>query len=328
MVSPAPSQPDSGDGTDEPGPPRGHARLSKPLILLLIGVNVLWGGSSVAAKIALTHFPPMTLAFTRFGSAAVLLYGLATALRTDLRVHRRDWGLFWAMGGLGLALTYLLYYAGVRYTTAADAALLTAAEPAFLAALSVVILRERMPSGKVAGIAFGLLGVGLIVWRGGHARYGGAASGDLLIALGLVFEALAVIVGKRLVSRYPAVTVITYQMLTGAIILAPFAAAEIWHTGWYPTFEASSVPAYLSVLYLILFCTVVAYTVWFTLLDRHEASSLSVFLFVQPVVGALLGMVIQHDPLTRTTLAGAASVLVGIALINRRPPNRTYLTPT
>ncbi|MBV9850022.1 MAG: DMT family transporter [Armatimonadetes bacterium] len=328
MISPAPPQPDprGGAGPALPAPPR--APLSARAALLLLGINALWGGSSLAAKIALTHVPPMTLAFARFGLAAVLLYALAGVLRVDLRVRRRDWRLFWAMGGVGLALTYLLYYAGVCRTTAADAALLTAAEPVFLAVLSVVLLRERLPAAKIAGIAFGLLGVVLIVSRGGRLPHGGSsASGDLLITLGLVCEALAVIIGKRLLSRYPAVAVITYQMLAGAVILGPFAFAEIRHTGWRPTLDAAATPAYLGVLYLVLCCTALAYTVWYTLLDRRAASELSVFLFVQPVVGALLGVVFQHDPLTRATLAGAVLVLLGIALINRRPPDPTYLTP-
>ena len=328
MVSPAAPQPDPRDGAATSGQVRRRVPLSPRVILLLLGINALWGGSSLAAKIALTQIPPMTLAFARFSLAALLLYGLASVLRVDLRVARRDWGLFWAMGGLGLALTYLLYYTGVRRTTAADAALLTAAEPVFLAGLSVALLRERLPSGKVAGIILGLLGVVLIVSRGSHRTLGGAALGDLLIALGLVFESLAIILGKGLVSRYPAVAVSTYQMLTGAVLLAPFAAAEIWRTGWHPSFEPAASPALFGLLYLVLFCTVLAYTVWFLVLDRHEASDMSVFLFVQPIVGTLLGVVFRHDPLTRVTLAGAALVLLGIALINRRPPDPTYLTPT
>ena len=128
-------------------------------------------------------------------------------------------------------------------------------------------------------------------------------------------------------ARYPAVTVSTYQMLTGAVILAPFAAAEMWHTGWRPAWDAASLPAYLSVLYLVLFCTVLAYTVWFLLLDRHSASDLSVFLFVQPVVGALLGVVFRHDPLTRATLAGAASSCSASPSSTAVLPDPTYLPP-
>lgn len=327
MVSPRPSQPDPPGDADAAGQPHPGGPLPARLVLLLLGINALWGGSSLAAKIALVQIPPMTLAFARFSLAAILLYALAGLLRVDLRVRRQDWGLFWAMGGLGLAVTYILYYIGVGRTTAADAALLAAAEPVFLAALSIVLLHERLPAGKVVGIGCGLLGVILIVLRGGHLMHGSASSGDMLIILGLVFESLAVIVGKRLVSRYPAVTVSTYQMLTGAIILGPFALFEICQTGWRPSGGLSALPALISLLYLSLCCTVLAYTVWFTLLDRRDASELSVFLFVQPVVGAFLGVVFQHDPLTRATLVGAGLVLAGIALINRRPPDQTYLKP-
>ena len=328
MVSPAPPQPEPRDGTDAAGPARRRWPLSPRAALLLLGINVLWGGSSLAAKIALTCIPPMTLAFARFSLAAVLLYALANLLRVDLRVARRDWGMFWAMGGLGLALTYLLYYAGVRQTTAAEAALLTAAEPVFVAVLSVLLLRERLPTPKIVGIAFGLCGVALIVGRGvGLPPRGGMGAGDLLITLGLIAEALAILVGKGVASRYPAITVSTYQMLTGAVILAPFAITEMGRTGWRPAWDASSVPAYLCVLYLVLFCTVLAYTVWFLLLDRHSASDLSMFLFVQPVVGALLGVVFRHDPLTGATLVGAASVLLGIALLHRLPPQPVTQTP-
>ena len=99
-----------------------------PIILLLIGINLLWAGSSLAAKLALHSIPPMTLAFTRFAIAALLMYGIAVAGKVDLRVARRDWGRFWAMGVLGLALTYLLTYVGLVRTTASNSALLHATE--------------------------------------------------------------------------------------------------------------------------------------------------------------------------------------------------------
>ncbi len=293
--------------------------LTTRAVLLLVGINALWGGSSLAAKVALTSVPPVTLAFARFSVSALLLYALAGALRVDLRVARRDWGLFWAIGALGLALTFLLTYAGLARTTAADSALIHAAEPVFLAALSVLLLGERLGRTKMLGIAAGLAGVLLVVTRGGLG-FSGAASGDLLIALGLVFESLAIILGKRLVARYPPLTVLTYQMLTGAALLAPCAAVEAAHNHWLLPVGLWSGPAGAGLLYLILFCTVLAYAVWYGLLHRHTASDLSVFLFVQPVVGAVLGVVFLHDPLSPATVAGAALVLLALALIRRPSP--------
>ncbi len=287
---------------------------------ILIGINILWAGSSLAAKIALGTIPPMTLAFTRFSLAAMLMYLVATRLKVDLRVARRDWTGFWAMGLLGLALTYLMEYIGIQRTSASSAALLIATEPVFLAILSWLFWRERMPLTKVSGILAGLAGVLLIVAYGAPLRkVAGGMPGNLLIIGGLLFESGASILGKRLVSRYPAVTVITYQMMTGAIGLAPFALME-QHQLFAAHHNLIPTPAALwSLLYLIIPCTVVAYTAWYTILDKQEAGEMSVFLFIQPAVGALLAVAILGDRLSTATIAGASLVLLAIGLIKRRP---------
>ena len=289
-----------------------------PLLLLLIGINLLWAGSSLAAKIALHSIPPMTLAFVRFSLAALLMYGIALLRSVDLRVARRDWGRFWVMGILGLALTYLLSYAGIQRTTASESALIIAAEPVFLGILAYFFLREKLYFMKVAGITAGLVGAYLIVAHGWRLPViSGLVIGDLLIAFGLVFEAGASILGKGLVARYPAITVMTYQMTSGAIALAPFAGWELIRTG-YPI-ALPPAPALWSLLYLVIPCTVFAYTVWFTVLDKREAGEMSVFLFVQPVAGAFLGAYFLGDKITASTVAGASLVLLGVGLINRRP---------
>ncbi len=297
------------------------------IIAWLVGINILWGGSSLATKIALGSpqhpgLPFMTLAFTRFSFAAVLMYAVAKALGVNLAVSRRDWGRFWAMGIVGLACTYLLSYAGLARTSVADASLLIATEPVFLALLAWAFLREAMPAAKLGGIAAGLAGVYLIVNGGFVPRpFSGMAAGDLLITLGLVFEAGSSVLGKGLVARYPAVSVMTYQMTAGAIALAPFAVWEMLRpVSVSPAVPLAHLPVLLSLLYLVLPCTVLAYTAWFTILDKHEAGSMSVFLFLQPLIGTALGALFAHDHLTRFTVAGGMLVLTGIGLINRRPP--------
>ncbi len=145
-------------------------------------------------------------------------------------------------------------------------------------------------------------------------------AGDLLIAVGLVFEAGSSIVGKGLVARYPAVSVMTYQMTSGAIALAPFAVWELTQQALHgQALALPPAPALWSLLYLVLPCTVLGYTVWFTILDKREAGEMSVFLFIQPVFGAFLGAGFCHEPVTVFTVIGAVLVLLGVGLINRRP---------
>ena len=302
-----------------------RGRMATGTVLLLVGINALWGGSSLAAKLALgtpehPHLPPMTLAFMRFALAALLMYGVARWRRVDLKVARKDWGRFWAMGVLGLTAAYLFSYLGLRRAAASEAALLIATEPVFLALLSFVFLRETLAAVKVGGIVAGLAGVVLIVTEGrwgGHVS--GALLGDLLIASGLIFEAFSSIVGKKLVARYPTAAVMTYQMTCGAIALAPLAAWEMFHASPGLLFSSEPLSVWLSLLYLVVPCTVFAYTVWFSLLETRDASELSVFLFLQPVVGMALGVWLLHDGLSVPKVLGASLVLLAVTLINRRP---------
>lgn len=292
-----------------------------PIFLLLAGINLLWAGSSLAAKIALYSIPPMTLAFVRFALAALLMYGIALALKIDLRVARRDWGMFWAMGILGLALTYLLQYLGLRLTTVSNAALLHATETVFLSLLAFLFLREAMPRAKVAGIVVGLAGVYLIIANGWKLpAFSGLTQGNLLIALALAFEAASSIVGKGLVARYSIHSVVTYQMLSGAIALAPFSIYEVTRlAGQGHALAIPPAPALWSLVYLILPCTVFGYMVWFTILDKREAGEMSVFLFIQPVAGAFLGAFFLRDKITTFTVIGAVLVLLAVGLVNQRP---------
>lgn len=290
----------------------------------------------MAAKLALgtpQHplLPPMTLAFIRFALAALLLYGVALWRRVDLKVARKDWSRFWAMGVLGLTSAYLLSYLGIQRTEASEAALIIATEPVFLALLSVVFLHEKLAAAKVLGIVAGLGGVLLIVTNGRWGgRLTGALLGDILIASGLIFEAFSSIVGKKLVARYPTSAVMTYQMTCGAIALAPLAVWEMIHAS--PPLAIASIPvaAWLSLAYLVIPCTVFAYTVWFSLLETRDASELSVFLFLQPVVGMILGAWLLHEGLSVPKVCGAALVVLAVGLINRRPnpPDAPPLPPS
>ena len=297
-------------------------RMTAATFWTLVGLNVLWGGASLAAKVALgtpAHpgLPPTLLAFSRFSVAALLMYGVARVTRVNLAVARADWGRFWAMGILGLALTYFLSYTGQALTRASDGALIVATEPVFLALLAWLFLREPMPASKVGGIAAGLTGVFLIVANGWRLpALSGAMLGDALIAGALLFEAGSGIVGKGLVSRYPAVTVMTYQMASGAIALAPLAVRDILHAA--PGTLTVTAPAALALLYLIVPCTVLAYTVWYAILERRGPGEMSVFLFIQPVVGTALGAILLHEPVTAWKIAGAALVMGGVALLHRR----------
>ena len=294
--------------------------FSKPVVYALAAFCCLcWAGAYVTGKTAIgtagaPGFGPFRLAFFRFAVAGVLLL-LWGWWRdpTSLRVRREDWPDFLRLALLGMCLTYVFNYSGMALTTGTSAALLMATEPVWIALFSILFLKEKLTIARSVGIGAGLLGTIFVILSTqapGQALSltGGAMLGNVLIVLSLLFESGAVMSVKRLTSRYNGRTIVTYDFLIGAVMLLPFALGEAVRSG--PT--VPTVEAWWSFAYLLVPCTLIAYTLWYRLLEVADASEVTVFIFLQPVVGTFLGVVWKGDPFNRVTMAGAVCVLLGM----------------
>ena len=263
-------------------------------------INVLWSGSSVASKEALNDFGPITLALFRFLPSGLLLAGLE--LRQGFRpvYPRRDWLSLALLGSVGIALTYAVFYAGVKRTTASDTSLMFACEPLLIALFAVAFLRERLHPLQWLGMFAGIYGIWLIV---------GQASGNILALLGLTVESSVSVIGKRLATRYRGLTLCAAEMLIGSACLVPFA---VWECVVHP--PHITVRGLASALYLCLVCSAFCYGAWFRLLERYPISTMGAFILVQPLFGPLWSWLLRGEPLKRVSAVGGALVIVGLVL--------------
>ena len=289
-------------------------------IALILG-NVVYGSSYVVSRIVLGHMGPATLSLLRLLIGSAVLVPLAlVARRGDARLSRADrWNIFW-MGLIGFAGAFAFGNWGLALSTATNAALLITVEPVALILLSPLVLGERLTRREIAGAALTVAGAAVIVVNGipgvsvavvPHWR------GDILLVLsGLAYVAYSLF-GRDVLARHPAVPVTAWSILWGAAAMVPFAAGE-WIAGRRPEWTQSAV---LGTLYLGLVITALGYLLWNWALERVEAPRLAVFVNIQPLVGALLGVVFLHEALTIYTAAGGLLILLGVhvAVLARRP---------
>lgn len=266
----------------------------------MVLINVLWGGSSVAAKYALGSFGPFTVGALRFLPAGMLLLWLSRAERRRTPYRHDDWPAFLFMGLVGTALTYGIFNSGLNQTTATDSSLLFACEPLLLALFACFFLKERLMARQWSGLLLGVAGIGLIAGR---------AEGNWLVLLALCCESTTGVLGKRLVAIYPGLSIIAAQMLLGSCLLLPLAGWEIIRRPPVLTWQAVA-----GLLYLCLVCSALCYGVWYHALKRVPVSLLGVFILVQPLTGPLYGWVLRHEPLRPDSALGGALVILGIVL--------------
>ncbi|GCE18605.1 DMT family transporter [Dictyobacter kobayashii] len=287
--------------------------------LILIGANVAWATSYVAAKYALSAMSlPLMLALRMCISGAVLLPFLL-ARRASLHLTWRDIPQLALLSLIGFVVNKMLEFGGLSLTTASDVALLITGESIFTSALSWIVLREHVSARSVGALALGFIGVYLIVERsllpsipagGGIWRM----VGDLLVIGALMIEALYTVRGKALLARHSPLLITTASIVGSMVFWLPVAGWEFLSTGW----RMPDLFGWLSVLWLAIMCTCIAYLAWFQGLTKVKASAAASTLFIQPLLGPLLGVLLLHEELTPYTIFGGMLIIVSVYLISKQ----------
>ncbi len=297
----------------------------KVAIALLVFANVLWGSSYVVAKVALKEVPPPLLGALRVILTSALLWPFLIWRERAGQSGARGWiepmplGDALRLAGLGLlgvGASYLLDYWGIRLSTATDASLMIVAEVIFTALLAALLAGERLGYRKRAGVLVGIAGVLILVL--GNAPVGEAdgagwarAAGDGLILACLLCESIYTVLGASLARKYQPLTVLTLANTGSLLIWLPIL---VWYvvTGRFP---ALSLAAIAGIVYLAAFTSALCYLIWFSVLRVAGSSLGAVSLFVQPLVGSLLGLALLGEPWTAALLAGSALIFAALYLM-------------
>jgi drug/metabolite transporter (DMT)-like permease len=279
---------------------------------VLLVANLVYATSYVAVQVTLGHVPPATLGFLRCLVGAAILLPLVWRGPPAVRAPG-DRVRIAAMGVIGFGAAFALSHWGLARSTAANAALLIIVEPITIILLSPLMLRERLGRREAAGAAIALAGTVLVVADGIPGFSASLAPhwrGDvLLMTAGLAYAAYSLI-GRDVLRRLPAGPVTALSIGWGAAALAPLAAME-WAAGLRPVWTAAAV---VGTLYLAVVISALAYLAWNWALERVPAPRAAVFLTVQPIAGALLGMALLDDPVTAFMVAGGALIVAGLSL--------------
>lgn len=286
---------------------------------LLILANVFWACSYVAAKVALRDVSVNMMLALRLGIAALVLLPLLIAKRKDLHFTRRDLPQLALLALVGFVINKLLEYGGLALTTASDVALLIASESIFTAALSWLLLRERFKPLTGVALLLGFAGVYLIIERslipsipsgGGVWRI----VGDLLVVLALIFETLYTIRGKALLVKHSPLLVTAAAIVGSMVFWLPVGGWEVLRYGWHPI----SLPGWLAIGWMAIMSTAVAYLMWFQGLARVDGSAAAATLFIQPLLGTMLAILLLGDQLTPMTLIGGILIILSVYMISRQ----------
>ena len=283
---------------------------------LVIVLCLTWSSTWWAIRVSLEELPPLTAAAIRFALAGVVMTIAAAALRHRESGRTPPIWLWATMGLTNFALTYGILYWAETTVPSGIAAVLWAIFPVLMAIAGHTLLGESLRPRQMLG--FGVAFSGVVAMFYGDLGAVGDVTGQALV---LLLSPLAAAVGTTLVKRHgsdcSSLLLNRNGMLLGAAVLA--IAGLLLESDHERTF---GVRAVLATLYLALVGTCLSFGLYFWLLRRAQANRLSLIAYMTAPLALLLGWLVGDGTLDATTLASAAAIALGIALVlhGNKPP--------
>jgi drug/metabolite transporter (DMT)-like permease len=275
---------------------------------------LMWTFNYILGKIALSHIDPLSLAAFRFESAALVMlaiYFFAGGERTRLR--RADLGRIVLLAAFGVIVNQGGFTVGLNFTSSDHSSVIAAVAPVMVLLLACALRLEKLTVWKALGMLISFSGVLTLESERGIGRHSPFFTGDAITLVSTVGYASYAVMAKKISRAYDAVSMNTYMLVSAAILLLPLAI----HQGMSLDWRSVGWVGWSGVLYMAIFSSVAAYTIFYWALRYMEASRVAVVSYFQPVAVILFSVPILGDLPTRHLLAGAALVLLGVYLAER-----------
>ena len=285
------------------------------IILAFFSIYGIWGSTYLLNKIAVTEIPAFSLAALRFLIAGVLILLIAKILKKPLQISKKQFLNATIAGFLFLVYGNGVFVWALNYIDSSFAALLASTQPLFVLILMRLIDGKKMQVKSIIGVVLGMIGMYLLVSQQGISTKEGS-----LLAIFVMFTCVlswsygSIFVSKADLPKNFFVST-GYQMISAGVLLLTisFGLQETWllPTNW--SFEAQ-----LSVVGLILFGGIVAFTSFNFLLKNVSPEKVATSAYVNPIVAMILGWYVLDEQLSTQSIIASIVLLTGVYFITSR----------
>ncbi|WP_058366571.1 DMT family transporter [Haloparvum sedimenti] len=299
--------------------------LSTPAVAIaaFVTLAVLWGGSFVAIEAGLHFFPPLLFAGVRYLLAGLVVLGYA-AVVSDRWIprDRTEWGAVAVAGTLVIAAYHALLYVGELHISGAVAAVLVSLSPVLTAAFAAALLpSQRLGPVELGGFLLGVVGVVVVadpslgtLLSGGSTELFGAG----LVLAGAATFALGAVLLRPLRNDFSIVPMQGWAMVVGAVVL--FAGAGV--RGESPAAVVWNATTVVTLAYLTILSGVIAFLIYFALLDEVGPAQLHLVGYAEPITAALISWLVLGHLIEGRAMVGFLVILAGFLVVERHAVRR------
>jgi drug/metabolite transporter (DMT)-like permease len=257
----------------------------------LFCVSLLYGANYLIAKGVMPHYlEPSAFIALRVTGALILFGTLALILKE--KIARKDMLRFAGCGLFGVAVNQTFFFEGLSRTSAMNSSILMTLNPIMVMLMAAFFLKERITILKGAGILIGAAGAaGIITFSNLYGSGNSSLKGDIFVLINALSYAIYLVMVKPLMRKYKPVTVATMIFAFGFLFVIPYSMNTLSATD----FGAIPGDKWLSITYVILGTTFLAYLFNVFALQRVSPSVVSAYIYLQPLAAFAFVLIFQAD---------------------------------
>lgn len=282
-----------------------------PIVGLMILSTMFWAGAFVAGKFSVGQFSPVTISFFRFLIATSIIFPIMIKIEKHRwKLGKKDLLTVVFIGFIGMVGYHMFFYTALKYTTAINASVIGAMSPLVMNVVSVFFLKSKLGWKRLGAILLSLTGVILIITNGNIGEFvnGGFNPGDFLMMIAVLCWVAYGIMSKKVMENYSPLIITAYSFLTAAVILFPFALADLG-TGYL---AKTTLSGWMAIVYMAIFPSVIGYLVQQVAFKKLGTGKTMMFVNLVPVFSIVLAVIFLGETISLLKIGFALMIIAGV----------------
>ena len=294
---------------------RTFALIAVSIATLIYGVTY-----TIAKDVMPNHIKPYGFILLRVSSATLIFWTVGLFTKQQ-KVEKSDYKKILIASFFGITLNMLAFFKGLSLTSPISASVMMVTSPIMVLIFSSILIRKPIGKQRILGVFIGLVGAIFLITLGNSSTENStnSAFGNFLVFLNAASYGLYLVLAKDLVKKYNPIVFIKWLYLFGLIFVVPFGYSELTAVIW----EEIPTNIYWNISFVLLFTTCITYLFNLYGLSKLKPTTVSVFIYLQPVIATIYALIVGSDSLNFVKLCATLLIFLGVYLVTKQVEKST-----
>jgi drug/metabolite transporter (DMT)-like permease len=294
---------------------RAFALIAVSIATLIYGVTY-----TIAKDVMPNYIKPYGFILLRVSSATLIFWTVGLFTKQQ-KVEKSDYKKILIASFFGITLNMLAFFKGLSLTSPISASVMMVTSPIMVLIFSSILIRKPIGKQRILGVFIGLVGALFLITLGNSSAGAStnSAFGNFLVFLNAASYGLYLVLAKDLVKKYNPIVFIKWLYLFGLIFVIPFGYSELTAVIW----EEIPTNIYWNISFVLLFTTCITYLFNLYGLSKLKPTTVSVFIYLQPVIATIYALIVGSDSLNFVKLCATLLIFLGVYLVTKQVEKST-----